>query len=71
MRRLALALALLLVVACGGGESDPTPRETMDVRWVDIGFGNDVARLTIDGADCVVVDGQNGAAGISCDWGQG
>lgn len=69
MRRLALALVLL--AACGGGYSDPTPRETRDVRWVDIGFGNDVASFTVDGVDCVVVDGENGATGISCDWGQG
>jgi hypothetical protein len=60
-----LVIAALCVVACAN--NPPYIDESAGVQWVYVGAGHAVARINIDGVDCVLYDTTNGS-GISCDW---
>lgn len=76
MRRVALFVAfivaqiifVLALVACG--ENPPTEDVSSGVQWQKVSGTGAVARVTVDGVDCVIYDDYN-SGGIDCDWKEG
>jgi hypothetical protein len=64
VRRAVAALAIvpaLFLVGCGAAvDSGPT---------VGTGVDGEVAKVNVEGTECVIYDASGGGGGVSCDWG--
>lgn len=68
VKLVGFVIPLLALTACA--ENPPARDESSGVQWQRISSFGYVSRLTVNGVDCVVYDGPDGAGGVSCDWSQ-
>lgn len=67
MKRLVIVVAVVFA-ACA--ENPPSQDMTTSVQWQKVSWSGSVARVTVDGVDCVIYDDSE-SGGIDCDWKEG